>query len=87
MEEMVKSPEYFYKNIILKIKPDEKKDENFLNKVINTSRINVHRENPLNVTQIWSSWPKNMKEIFIHYFDKYKILKLCKKFDYDTSFF
>lgn len=86
MEKMVSDKEYFYKKILVKINPNDKKNENYLNSIINTPRVNIHRAKPLKGPEIWSVWPENMKRTFLHLFKKYEIEKICKNFNYDISY-
>lgn len=86
MENMVSSKEYFFDKVLKKIIPDEKKDDNYLESIIGTTRVNIHRKKPLSGYEIWSTWPDNMKEIFLHLFNKHEIGKMCKNFEYDIEY-
>ena len=46
----------------------------------------MHRKNPLDAVEIWNSWPQSMKDVFLFYFNKYKIKKIYEHFDYKTNF-
>lgn len=86
MEEMTSSKHY-YKNTVSKlIDPNIKFDDNYCNKVFDSERHWIHRKNPITASEIWNSWPNNMKEIFLFYFNKYNIKNICEHFDYKIKF-
>ena len=86
MEEMVKSREYFNNHLRERVAPQLTFTDNYLQSVFSEQKINVHRDMPLSPIEIWKSWPNGMKEVFLHYFESYDILPICKAFDYEVSF-
>ena len=78
---------YYYKNTVSKlIDPNIKFDDNYCNEVFDSERHWIHRKNPITASEIWNSWPNNMKEIFLFYFNKYNIKNICDHFDYKIKF-
>ena len=86
MEDMTSSKDYYKNTVSRLIDPNIKFDDNYCNEVFKSERHWVHRKNPLDAVEIWNSWPQNMKDVFLFYFNKYKIKKIYEHFDYKTNF-
>ena len=86
MEEMTSSKTYYKDTVSKLIDPNLDFDEKYCDQVFKSDRHWIHRKNPLNALEIWNSWPQNMKDVFLFYFNKYEIKKICDCFDYKTNF-
>ena len=73
-------------NILFKkIAPNIDVSDEYLKSVFSGGRFNIHRTNPITHKEIWEGWPKSMKDVFVYYFEKYRLQSYCKTFDYDVS--
>ena len=86
MEEMVKSSEYFNNHLRNRVDPGLLFLNHYLESIFSEPRFNIHRKKPLSPFQIWQSWPNEMKDVFLKYYESFEISKICKAFDYDISF-
>lgn len=99
MEEMVKSADYFKNHLLPLVAPEMKITDSYLESVfsgkmektnegtkIQGQRFNTHRDIALTPQEIWSSWPKSMKEYYRRCFEELNLAPVCKAFDYDISF-
>lgn len=87
MEETVKSADYFKNKLLKRIAPDLEVKDEYLNSVFSEKRFWVHRDKPISPREIWDAWPQSMKEVYLYFFNKYKIKNFCNTFDYDTSYY
>lgn len=85
MEDMVSNPLYFKKEIWPKIAPHIDITDEYIESIYGIGRIGVHRKKPTPWQEAWEKWPLEFKDIFIHYFKKYKISEVCKAFNYETD--
>tara|TARA_X000001036_G_C20602710_1_gene775619 strand:+ start:73 stop:1056 length:984 start_codon:yes stop_codon:yes gene_type:complete len=86
MEELVKSKNYFKNFIRKKIDTNLNINENYLNEVFKIQRYNIHRKKPLSPIEVWRTWPENMQEVFIEFYQNYKIKKSSDFFNYKMPF-
>jgi len=99
MEEMVRSSEYFKNNLWPLIAPQISIKDSYLKSVfssksekfssntpVSCQRFNVHRDRPLTCEEVWGSWPEPMKNYFRRCFEEFKLMPVCKSFDYDVHF-
>jgi len=86
MEDIVKSKKSFKNDLLKKIVPELNISSSYLEAVVTEPRFNIHRKNALSAKEIWNSWPIGMKKMFLEYFEKYEMLKICNGFNYDISF-
>lgn len=87
MEELIRSTEYFKKNLLLKIISDDDISNNYLNLIseLKNKRIGVHRNEPIKSDQIWNEMPKVLKEIFLNNYDRFNIKEITSFFDYKIN--
>ena len=86
MEDIVDSKDCFKKHLLKKIVPELNITNSYLDSVFEEPCFNKHRDNPISPEQIWKSWPIGIKRIFLEYFEKYNMQKICNTFNYDTSY-
>ena len=87
MEEFVKSPEYFKNVLINRVDSNIQIKQEYLDSVFSEEkRFWIHRDKPIGDREIWETWPKSMQELYLYYFEKFKINNFCKTFDYDITF-
>lgn len=86
MEEMVKSPEYFKKQVWPLVAPEFDVQDDYFTSICSGPRFNVHRDKALSHEEIWRSWPRGMQDAFMVYFKHYDMAEICRAFDYDSSF-
>ena len=87
MEETVKSADYFKNKLLKRITPDLEVKDEYLNSIFSEKRFWVHRDKPISPRDIWDAWPQSMKEVYLYFFNKYKIKNFCNTFHYDTSYY
>ena len=87
MEELIKSTEYFKKNLLTKIISEDDISNDYLDSIskLRNRRMGVHRNEPIKSDQIWNEMPKVLKEIFSNNYDRYNIKEITSFFDYKIN--
>ena len=77
----------YYKNLLLELTMGRNVSNEYIDEIFSSinERVNVHREKPIQNNKIIESLPDCMKEIFLFYFKKFEIIKLCETFNYEVN--
>lgn len=87
MESIFKEKDY-YKNLVSDLLSGKKVSDEYVSEIFLSinDRINVHRDKPITNDEITEKLPDCFKEIFLFYFKKFQIQKICENFDYEVKF-
>ena len=82
MEEMVSSPIYFASQVFPRIDKEITPKDSYVKSVFSQGRHGIHRDSPINTSQIWESMPSLLRDTLLERFYHYSLSDLCNHFDY-----